>query len=97
MDDSLLNAEQIAKIIGVSRIQLYRKIKALTSQTVNQFIKSVRLKNAAGIAVGKRSHYFRNSLCNLVFQHQAISQPISKNTLECTPSEYIEKRNKGIR
>lgn len=47
MDDSSLDAEKLGHEIGVSRVQLYRKIKALSGQTVNEFIKSVRLKHAA--------------------------------------------------
>ncbi|MEM9895753.1 MAG: ATP-binding protein, partial [Bacteroidota bacterium] len=51
MDDSMLGAEALAHEVGVSRIQLYRKIKALTGQTVNEFIKSIRLKHAANLLV----------------------------------------------
>ncbi|MBP2831648.1 response regulator [Aquimarina sp. U1-2] len=47
MDNTQLNAEMIAKEIGVSRVQLYRKVKVITNQTVNEFIKSERLKQAA--------------------------------------------------
>ncbi|HKK63192.1 MAG TPA: helix-turn-helix domain-containing protein, partial [Bacteroidales bacterium] len=47
IEDENLDAEKLAREVGVSRIQLYRKIKALTGQTVNQFIRSIRLKQAA--------------------------------------------------
>lgn len=47
IEDEKLDAEKLAREVGVSRIQLYRKIKALTGQTVNQFIRSIRLKQAA--------------------------------------------------
>jgi len=47
IDNDDLDAEKLSREIGVSRIQLYRKMKALTGQTVNQFIRSIRLKKAA--------------------------------------------------
>ncbi|MEO0731810.1 MAG: ATP-binding protein, partial [Bacteroidota bacterium] len=47
IDDGELDAEQLAHRVGVSRIQLYRKLKALTGQTVNQFIRAIRLRKAA--------------------------------------------------
>ncbi|MCF8380770.1 MAG: helix-turn-helix domain-containing protein [Bacteroidales bacterium] len=47
IDNESLDAETLSREVGVSRIQLYRKTKALTGQTVNQFIRSIRLKKAA--------------------------------------------------
>jgi AraC-like DNA-binding protein len=47
IDDETLDADKLSLEVGVSRIQLYRKTKALTGQTVNQFIRSIRLKKAA--------------------------------------------------
>ncbi|CAH1001639.1 Sensor histidine kinase RcsC [Neolewinella maritima] len=49
LDNAQLDAEQLAHEVGVSRIQLYRKLKALSGQTVSQFIRSVRLRHAAGL------------------------------------------------
>jgi len=39
--------EGLSKDIGMSHTQLYRKIKALTGQTINEFIRVIRLKRAA--------------------------------------------------
>ncbi len=44
--DWKLNAYMLSNDVGVSRIQLYRKIKGLTGQTVHEFIRSVRLRRA---------------------------------------------------
>ncbi len=46
IDDSNLNVEHLAEELHLSRSQLYRKIKALTGQTANEFLKNVRLKKA---------------------------------------------------
>jgi signal transduction histidine kinase/DNA-binding response OmpR family regulator len=90
LDDSQLDADFIAKNIGVSRIQLYRKIKVLANQTVNQFIKSVRLKHAAGLLL--ESKY---SISEIAYQ-TGFSAPnhfatYFKEYFGSTPSEYLEK------
>ncbi|MEJ7647007.1 MAG: two-component regulator propeller domain-containing protein [Chryseolinea sp.] len=41
------SVEDMSREIGMSHTQLYRKIKALTGQTVNDFIRAIRLKRAA--------------------------------------------------
>lgn len=49
MSDSDLNIDILALEIGISRTQLYRKLKALTDYSANQFIRIIRLKRAAQI------------------------------------------------
>lgn len=46
MSDSDLSVELLASEVCLSRSQLYRKIKSLTGQTVNVFLRQVRLKRA---------------------------------------------------
>lgn len=45
--DSELELKDIVREVGMSQAQLYRKIKSLTNLTVNEYIYSVRLKEAA--------------------------------------------------
>lgn len=47
ISDSELDIEQFAVEVGVSRMQLYRKLHALTDMTVKEFIRNIRLKRAA--------------------------------------------------
>ncbi|MDC0584301.1 tetratricopeptide repeat protein [Bacteroidales bacterium] len=49
MSDPNLNVDLLALELGVSRTQLYRKLKALTDYSANQFIRIIRLKRAAQI------------------------------------------------
>ncbi len=42
-----LSVDDLCKLIGISRVQLYRKVKALLGCTVNDYILSRRLKKAA--------------------------------------------------
>lgn len=47
LSDSALSVESIADEMGLSRVQLYRKIKALTNFTAVELIRNIRLKRAA--------------------------------------------------
>jgi signal transduction histidine kinase/ligand-binding sensor domain-containing protein/DNA-binding response OmpR family regulator len=49
--ESTLNVEELSKEVFMSRVTLYRKIKALTGQTTIEFIRSVRLKRASQLLV----------------------------------------------
>lgn len=46
ISDSDLDIENFALKVGVSRMQLYRKLNALTNMTVKEFIRNIRLKRA---------------------------------------------------
>ena len=46
LDDSSLKAAQIAQKMGISRMQLHRKIKALTNYTTSKYIQHIRLEKA---------------------------------------------------
>jgi signal transduction histidine kinase/ligand-binding sensor domain-containing protein/DNA-binding response OmpR family regulator len=47
ISDPDLDIEKFAVEVGVSRMQLYRKLNALTDMTVKEFIRDIRLKRAA--------------------------------------------------
>jgi AraC-like DNA-binding protein len=44
-----LNAEFLAKRVGMSRVHIHRKLKELTNQSARDFIKSIRLKQAENL------------------------------------------------
>ncbi|QCX37620.1 response regulator [Aureibaculum algae] len=46
ISDSNLSVEILASQLNLSRSQLYRKVKMLTGQTVNEFIRNIRLQRA---------------------------------------------------
>ncbi|WP_372772681.1 two-component regulator propeller domain-containing protein [Mangrovibacterium sp.] len=46
ISDSEMDIENFAQKVGVSRMQLYRKLHALTDMTVKEFIRHIRLKRA---------------------------------------------------
>jgi signal transduction histidine kinase/DNA-binding response OmpR family regulator/ligand-binding sensor domain-containing protein len=55
MSELNFNAKTLADGLGMSRAQLYRKIKSVTDQTVNVFIRSLRLQRAAKLLLQRKS------------------------------------------
>ncbi|MFZ5430115.1 MAG: hybrid sensor histidine kinase/response regulator transcription factor [Bacteroidota bacterium] len=54
--DADLDIERFSTEVGVSRMQLYRKLHALTDMTVKEFIRDIRLKRAAQLLLqGKQN------------------------------------------
>ncbi len=49
MSDSGLNVEDLGRDMGLSRVQLYRKIKSLTNYAPNELLRMARLKRAASL------------------------------------------------
>ena len=49
MSDSELSVEELGSKMGMSRVQLYRKIKALTNYSPVELLRIARLKKAASL------------------------------------------------
>ena len=49
--DSDLNVDEIGKNLGLSRVQLYRKVKSLTNYAPNELVRIIRLKAAEQLLI----------------------------------------------
>jgi signal transduction histidine kinase/ligand-binding sensor domain-containing protein/DNA-binding response OmpR family regulator len=54
ISDCDLDIESFSLKVGVSRMQLYRKLHALTDMTVKEFIRHIRLKRAAQLLIQQK-------------------------------------------
>ncbi|MFL9484881.1 two-component regulator propeller domain-containing protein [Chitinophagaceae bacterium LWZ2-11] len=91
IDDNImeptLNVEELGKKVNMSRITLYRKIKALTNQSTIEFIRSVRLKKAAQLL--QRNEYTVNEVAYMVgFSDVDYFRKWFKNEFGRTPKTY---------
>ncbi|KAA6331013.1 hypothetical protein EZS27_020349, partial [termite gut metagenome] len=93
ISNSNLNAEFLAERVGMSRVHIHRKLKELTNQSARDFIRSIRLKQAA------------NLLSNPELTISEIAYAIGYNNLShfsntfrefygMSPSEYMWKKEK---
>lgn len=54
LSDPDLNVEKLAQNVGISRVHMHRKLKALTNQSARDFIRNLRLKQAAQLLAEKK-------------------------------------------
>lgn len=90
MDDPDLDIERFASEIGISRMQLYRKIEALTNMTVKEFIRDIRLKRAAQLLEQNKA-----SVSEIVYQvgfrDLAYFRKCFREQYGTSPSDYAAK------
>jgi signal transduction histidine kinase/DNA-binding response OmpR family regulator len=89
------SVEDICKHIGISKMQLYRKVKALLNTNVNEHILNVRLQKA--------KYLLRNEDLNIQevaykvgFSSPAYFSTVFKSKFNATPSEFKEKVNTDL-
>ncbi len=92
ISEPAFNAESLSKEMGLSRMQLYRKIRGLTNQTVHEFIRSIRLKRAVQLLKDKRMTItevaYEVGFNDLTYFARCFRKQYLKS-----PSEYLSKKN----
>ncbi|KAA3636608.1 MAG: response regulator, partial [Bacteroidetes bacterium] len=87
IDDSGFSVDQLASSLQMSRIQLYRKLKALTGKSPNKIIRSFRLKRAADLL--KSGQYNVSDVTYLVGYNDLKSfRDQFKKEFGMSPSKY---------
>ena len=91
LDDKLVESsfsiEDFSQAVGMSRMQLHRKLKALTGLSATEFIRSQRLKLAAQLL--KKSEINVSQVGYSVgFNDHAYFSKCFKEMYHCTPTEY---------
>lgn len=86
-------ANDFAKAIGMSRAQIYRRVKAATGQSVKEFIRAIRLQRAAKLLVSTSQNIseiaFQVGFSSVAYFSSSFSKYFKMN-----PSKYI-LLNKG--
>lgn len=87
------NVDDICKTIGISRVQLYRKVKALLGCSITDYILNRRLKKAKYLLV--HESYSISEITYMVgFASPNYFSTVFKAKYNCTPSEF--KRNQHL-
>lgn len=88
--ESSFHVDEFCKAIGMSRMQLHRKLKALTGLSTSEFIRSQRLKLAAQLL--KTSDINISQVGYSVgFNNHAYFSKCFKEVYKCSPSEYSKR------
>ncbi len=84
--------EDICKHIGLSKMQLYRKIKALLNCNVNEYILNKRLQKSKFMLQNEELSISEIAY-KVGFSSPAYFSTVFKSKFNLTPSEYKENRN----
>ena len=95
LDNPDFDPQVLAAEIGMSRAQLYRKIKAVTNQTVNDFIFSVRINLAARLLITEDLTISETAYA-VGFKTPAHFSKMFSAHLGLSPSKYIELHKKPL-
>jgi signal transduction histidine kinase/DNA-binding response OmpR family regulator/streptogramin lyase len=88
IEDADFTAEQFAYELAVSRPLLFTKLKALTDQTPNNFVKTLRLKRAAQL-LAQRKLNVAEVAYKVGFRDTRYFSKCFQQQFQKTPSEYM--------
>jgi AraC-like DNA-binding protein len=92
ISDYNFTVEAFAKEIGLSRMQLHRKISALTDQSANELIRSYRLKKSARLLARKTGNISEVAY-EVGFNNPSYFASSFKELFGYSPSEYLQNLN----
>tara|TARA_R110000868_G_scaffold68570_1_gene202711 strand:- start:9443 stop:12400 length:2958 start_codon:yes stop_codon:yes gene_type:complete len=90
LTESSFSVEEFSKAVGMSRMQLHRKLRALTDLSASEFIRSQRLKLAASLLQQSDANISEIGYTSGFNDHAYFSKCF-KEAYGCSPSEYIAK------
>lgn len=89
MEESEFNVEMLAREVGLSRVQLHRKLKEITGVPASTFIRNQRMKKAAVLLKERKLNV--SEIADAVgFDNQGNFSTVFKKFYGVAPKEYIE-------
>ena len=94
ISDAELDIERFAQKVGVSRMQLYRKLHALTDMTVKEFIRSIRIKRASQLLLQEKMSVSEIAYA-VGFKDLSHFRKCFRQTYGMNATEYVQKNSKS--
>ena len=85
-----LNGDNLAKELGISKSILYAKLKTITGQTVNEFIRIIRIKKSTDLLLEGRLNITEISI-EMGFNSASYYTKSFRKYYACSPKEFIAK------
>ena len=85
------NVEELTNDVGISRAQLHRKMKEITGISAGEFIRNLRLEQAARL-IGEGKINITQVAYNVGFNNQTHFSTVFKKHFGMSPTEYAEKK-----
>jgi YesN/AraC family two-component response regulator len=94
MSNADYSIEDLNVDVGMSRMQLYRKLKGLTGQSANEFIRTIRLKRAAQL-LEQNQLTIAEVTYEVGFNDLQYFRECFKKLFLVTPSEYVQSKTRS--
>lgn len=94
LGNSEFGVEELADTVGLSRVHLHRKMKTILGLAPRDFLKSVRLKQAAEL-LKKNNTNISQVGYTVGFSSPGQFSESFRKYFGCSPSEYIARENDG--
>ncbi len=92
ISDSDFNVDMLTQEVGISRAQLHRKMKELTGISTSEFIRNIRLEQAARLLKEQKINVTQVAY-TVGFSNLAHFSTIFRKHFGVAPSEYAEQHN----
>ncbi|MDR2917988.1 MAG: helix-turn-helix domain-containing protein [Tannerella sp.] len=89
LDNPELNVELLAKEIGISRVHLHRKLKEITGISTSEFIRNIRLTQAAELLKSKKTNISQVAYA-VGYSTPSLFSTAFKKYYGVSPTEYAE-------
>ena len=94
LSDSDFNVETLTSEVGISRAQLHRKMKEMTGLPVSEFIRNIRLEQAVRLLEEQKINVTQVAY-TVGFSNLAHFSTVFRKQFGVSPTEYMERKNKG--
>lgn len=85
-----LNNDLVTQAVGISRVHLYRKLKEMTNLSLRDFVRNVRLEEAARL-LGEHRHSIAEIAERTGFDNASYFAVVFKQKYGVSPSAYMEQ------
>lgn len=90
IQDSDFNVDKLGEEVGLSRTQLHRKMKEITGISTGEFIRNIRLQQAARLIKERKVNVTQVAYA-VGFNNQTYFSTVFKKYFGRTPTEYAEE------
>ena len=92
LSDSDFNVDMLTHEVGISRAQLHRKMKEMTGISTSEFIRNIRLEQAARLLREQKINVTQVAY-TVGFSNLAHFSTIFRKHFGMSPSEYVERES----
>lgn len=93
LGDEEFTIDKLCNIIGMSRSNLFQKIKGITKHSIYDIIKEIRMQKACEYLLSKK--YNITEVSEMIgFSEAKYFREVFKKQFGCTPSEYVRQKLK---